>query len=97
VFQACFKFLLVDLDPFVFDEREPNPAEAEFLDEIQTKVLRDFLLDNHSHLYTQSKNSKDAQKPRRNCTFMNSASGLYFLQLAPFLGDGQGEPWLHQD
>ncbi len=83
MFQACFKFLLVNLDPFVFDEREPNPAEAEFLDEIQTKVIRDCLLDNHSHLYTQFKNSKDAQKPRRNCTFMNSAS-VYLLQLALF-------------
>jgi hypothetical protein len=29
----------------------PPPAEAKFLDEIRTKVLRVFLLAIHSHLY----------------------------------------------
>jgi len=101
-------------------------TEAEFLDEIQTKVLRVFLLAIQSHLYSfalrflflqthvtsysfcsallytvkekggkpdrkphplpyglrnpyrnlKSENSQDyAQKPQRNCKFMNSASG----------------------
>jgi len=91
-------------------------TEAEFLDEIQTNVLRAFLLAIHSHLtstalswdiyffkltlpftiqilyeYTvkerrnhdrnpyknfKSENSQDyAQKPQRNCMFMNSSSG----------------------
>jgi hypothetical protein len=100
--------------------------EPEFLDAIQKKVLRVFLLANHSHLYSfavrflllqtqatfysfysvslytvkdkggkpdrkpyplpyglrnpyrnlKSENSQDyARKPRRSCTFMNSASG----------------------
>ncbi len=74
--------------------------EAEFLDEIGTKVLRVFLLAFYSYLYKvfftllpplrksglklvcnvnivyenlKSENSQDyAQKPQRNCTFMNS-------------------------
>jgi hypothetical protein len=101
-------------------------TEAKFLDKIQTKVLRVFLLAIHSHIYSlalrflflqthatsyifyssvtvhckgkrgkpdrktnplsfglrnlyrnlKSENSQDyAQKPKRNCTFMNSASG----------------------
>jgi hypothetical protein len=105
--------------------------EAEFLDEIQTKVFRVFLLAIHSHLYSfalrflfffffkltqplkiftdqllykvkekggkidrklyplpylnlyrnlKSENSQDyAQKPQRNCTFMNSASVLVYV------------------
>jgi hypothetical protein len=102
-------------------------SEAEFLDQIQTKVLRGFLLAIQSHLYSfaltflflqthatsysfysvlllytvkekggkpdrkphplprnqyrnlKSENSQDnAEKPQRNCTFMNSAfSGLH--------------------
>jgi hypothetical protein len=32
--------------------REGRENEAEFLDEIQTKIVRDFLLAIHSHLYS---------------------------------------------
>jgi hypothetical protein len=77
--------------------------EAEFLDEIQTKVFRVFLVAIHSHLSSfvlsslflqthltthnfhgsvQSENSQDyAQKPQRNCTFMNSASVCNCIQI----------------
>jgi hypothetical protein len=38
----------------------------------------------------KSENSQDyAQKPRRNCTFMNSASGLPFLKLCFYLRYGR--------
>ncbi len=61
-------------------------AEADFLEVIGTKVLRVFLLAIHNHpqygfnvniVYgNKSENSQDyTQKPQRNCTFMNSASG----------------------
>jgi hypothetical protein len=83
-------------------------TEAKFLDVVVTKVLKDFLLAIHSHLYygfytpppprsknglklvcnanivcgnLKSENSLGyAQKPQRNCTFMNSASGLTQLK-----------------
>jgi hypothetical protein len=57
--------------------------ETEFLDEIQAKVLRVFLYDIHSHLYTSGFTPSPlpphpeqyyAQKPQRKCTFMNLAS-----------------------
>ncbi len=82
-----------------------STPEAEFLNVIETKVLRGFPLAIHSHLTVitrlysppppsisglklvcnlnivygnlKSESSQDyAQKPQRNCTFMNSASGL---------------------
>ncbi len=46
----------------------------------EKSLKRVFLLAIHSHLYDKSENSQDyAQKPQRNCTFMNSASGLFHV------------------
>ncbi len=62
---------------------------AEFLEKTQTKVLRVFLLAIHSNLYSFEKSMQKpqvweisrsrlcAQKPQRNCTFMNSTSVLH--------------------
>ncbi len=95
-------------------------TETEFLGVIGTKVLRDFLLDIHSHLYygfssplpplsksglklnvntvygkISSLRTQDyAQKPQRNCTFMNSASGhkgAVIQCLRPTLKDNTNE------
>jgi hypothetical protein len=56
-------------------------TEAEFLDVIETKVLRAFLLALHRtyiqmiYANLKSDNYQDcAQKPSQNCTLMNSAS-----------------------
>jgi hypothetical protein len=46
-----FIYIFVDLCVFYSTYLVVNP-EAEFLDEIQTKVLRVFLLVIHSHLYS---------------------------------------------
>ncbi len=40
----------VSAHPLLLDQQENATPEAEFLDEIQTKVLRVFLLPIHSHL-----------------------------------------------
>jgi hypothetical protein len=62
------------------------PAEAEFLDAVETKFIGVFLLAIHSLVcnvnieYGNLKSEKfqdyDKKEPQRNCTFMNSASGL---------------------
>jgi hypothetical protein len=89
------------LNQFYSNKKHP---EAEFLNVIETKAWKDFLLAIHSHFYERillpppalsksglycnivygnhrSGNSQDyAQKPQRNCMFMNSASENLYIQ-----------------
>jgi hypothetical protein len=55
-------------------------AEAEFLDEIQTEVLKGFLLDIHSHLYSFALRFIFLQTRATSYSFYRTVTVLYTVK-----------------